>query len=197
MRPPRPPAGSSTRRSRPWGPLPAAAAHALFVALAMDTGWFRHSNTTPATLSLASQLVAAGARLTAAYDHLFEQNSPGRLRLLGLVLERLRLACDGRVATPRSAAATTKPSAPPPRTARTSSTTPAAWPGRDRPALHEQPHGGVKVSFRSRARIDVARLAEQFGGGGHRLASGAVLPTTLDDARARVWLPWPPPGRPA
>ena len=74
------------------GPLPAAAAHALFVALAMDTGWFRHSNTTPATLSLASRLVAAGARLTAAYDHLFEQNSPGRLRLLGLVLERLRLA---------------------------------------------------------------------------------------------------------
>ena len=50
----------------------------------------------------------------------------------------------------------------------------------------EQPRGGVKVSFRSRARVDVARLAEQFGGGGHRLASGAILETTLDDARSRV-----------
>src|SRR5882672_8233934 len=29
-------------------PLPEAAANALYVALAMDTGWFRHSNTTPA-----------------------------------------------------------------------------------------------------------------------------------------------------
>jgi phosphoesterase RecJ-like protein len=52
--------------------------------------------------------------------------------------------------------------------------------------LLEQPRGGVKVSFRSRSRLDVARLAEAFGGGGHRLASGAILETTLDDARSRV-----------
>jgi phosphoesterase RecJ-like protein len=50
----------------------------------------------------------------------------------------------------------------------------------------EQPRGGVKVSFRSRARIDVSRLAEQFGGGGHRLASGAVLEVPLEEARARI-----------
>src|SRR5439155_25991716 len=50
----------------------------------------------------------------------------------------------------------------------------------------EQPRGGVKISFRSRSRVDVAKLAEQFGGGGHRLASGAVIESTLDEARARV-----------
>jgi bifunctional oligoribonuclease and PAP phosphatase NrnA len=50
----------------------------------------------------------------------------------------------------------------------------------------EQPRGGVKVSFRSRGAVDVARLAETFGGGGHRQASGAILETSLDDARTRV-----------
>ena len=50
----------------------------------------------------------------------------------------------------------------------------------------EQPRGGVKVSFRSRQAVDVARLAERFGGGGHKLASGAILETTLADARTRV-----------
>jgi phosphoesterase RecJ-like protein len=50
----------------------------------------------------------------------------------------------------------------------------------------EQPRGGVKDSFRSQSRVDVARLAEQFGGGGHRLASGAILETSLDEARKRV-----------
>jgi phosphoesterase RecJ-like protein len=50
----------------------------------------------------------------------------------------------------------------------------------------EQPRGGVKVSFRSRERVDVARVAELFGGGGHRLASGAVIEGTLADARDRV-----------
>jgi phosphoesterase RecJ-like protein len=44
----------------------------------------------------------------------------------------------------------------------------------------------VKVSFRSQARVDVAKIAEQFGGGGHRLASGATLADPLPEARARV-----------
>ena len=44
----------------------------------------------------------------------------------------------------------------------------------------------MKVSFRSRERIDVAKIAEQFGGGGHRLASGATLGMTLQDAEAKV-----------
>jgi phosphoesterase RecJ-like protein len=50
----------------------------------------------------------------------------------------------------------------------------------------EQPRGGVKVSFRSRSRVDVAKVAETFGGGGHRLASGATVDATLPEARARV-----------
>src|SRR5207237_9151439 len=50
----------------------------------------------------------------------------------------------------------------------------------------EQPRGGVKVSFRSRSRVDVARLADQFGGGGHRLAAGATLDDPLEQARTRV-----------
>ena len=47
-------------------PLSPGMASNLFVAVAMDTGWFRHSNTTPATFALASELVAAGARVLAA-----------------------------------------------------------------------------------------------------------------------------------
>src|SRR5207249_12276156 len=50
----------------------------------------------------------------------------------------------------------------------------------------EQPRGGVKVSFRSRARVDVAKVAESFGGGGHRLASRAVVEGAMPEVRARV-----------
>src|SRR5437588_8268660 len=42
-------------------PLPETAAQGLFVALAMDTGWFRHSNTSAATFELVGALVRAGA----------------------------------------------------------------------------------------------------------------------------------------
>jgi phosphoesterase RecJ-like protein len=38
-----------------------------------------------------------------------------------------------------------------------------------------EPDGQIKVSFRSKGRVDVAALASRFGGGGHRNASGATL----------------------
>jgi len=52
--------------------------------------------------------------------------------------------------------------------------------------LIEQQNGNVKASLRSRSPIDVSRVAEQFGGGGHRQAAGAMLPGPLDDVRTKV-----------
>jgi phosphoesterase RecJ-like protein len=34
----------------------------------------------------------------------------------------------------------------------------------------------MKASLRSRSELSVAAIAEQFGGGGHRLAAGTMLP---------------------
>jgi bifunctional oligoribonuclease and PAP phosphatase NrnA len=163
------------------------AAQALFVALAMDTGWFRHSNTTAATLRLASTLVEAGARPTDAYEALFEQNTPGGVKLKGLVLARLTLALDGQVAYTElhrgdyaAAGATPQDSEDLVNYTRSISGVEVGL------FFMEQPRGGVKVSFRSRSRVDVAKVAQQFGGGGHRLAAGAILETSLEDALARV-----------
>jgi len=52
--------------------------------------------------------------------------------------------------------------------------------------LVEQLRGGFKISFRSRCALDCSRLAEQFGGGGHRAAAGAFVPGSLEEAQARV-----------
>ena len=50
----------------------------------------------------------------------------------------------------------------------------------------EQQNGRVKISFRSRPGVDVSALAEQFGGGGHKQASGATLPGPMRVAVSRV-----------
>jgi phosphoesterase RecJ-like protein len=167
-------------------PLSAESAHCLFVALAMDTGWFRHSNTTAMTFDLAARLVAAGARPTPAYDMLFEQNTMGRLRLTGVVLERLQLHHGGKICLTEihkdDYAAT---GAVPQDSEDLINYTRSVVGVEVGLLLMEQPRGGIKISLRSR-QLDVAQIARQFGGGGHRLASGAVLETTLADARARV-----------
>ena len=167
--------------------LPEKAANELFVALAMDTGWFRHSNTTPQTFRLAADLVGAGARPDHLYDRLFEENSLGRMKLMGLVLDRLTTAADGKVAYSEihlTDYATT--GATPQDTEDMVNFTRSLTGVEVGLFFMEQPRGGVKVSFRSRAQVDVARIAERFGGGGHRLASGAVVEAPLEEARRRV-----------
>jgi phosphoesterase RecJ-like protein len=167
-------------------PLPPTAAHCLLVAVAMDTGWFRHNNTTPATLTLAADLVRAGARITEAYECLFEQNTLGRLKLMGLVLSRLQVTHGGRVAHTEIRRDDYASTGAVPQDSEDLINYTRSIGGVEVGLLFmEQPRGGVKISFRSR-RVDVARLAERFGGGGHRLASGAILETTLEEARRRV-----------
>jgi phosphoesterase RecJ-like protein len=167
-------------------PISAPIAHCLFVAVAMDTGWFRHNNTTPATFTLAADLVRSGARPTEAYECLFEQNTLGRLKLMGLVLARLQVTHEGRVAHTEIRRDDYAASGAVPQDSEDLINYTRSIGGVEVGLLFmEQPRGGVKVSFRSR-RVDVARLAERFGGGGHRLACGAILESSLDEARRRV-----------
>jgi phosphoesterase RecJ-like protein len=168
-------------------PLTPTMANRLFAALATDTGWFRHSNTTPSTFALAQELMAVGANPTTLYEQIYEQDTLPRLRLMGLVLGRLQLTAGGRVAfteVRRDDYAAT--GATPQDTEEMVNFTRRLAGVEVGLFFMEQPRGGVKVSFRSRARVNVGRLAEQFGGGGHRLASGAILDRPLDEARAAV-----------
>ncbi len=167
--------------------LTAPAAEALFAALATDTGWFRHLNTTPNTLTLAAELVSAGARLTYLYERLYEHSTLPRMKLMGLVLSRLRTVENGKVAlTEITLADYAATGALPQDTEDMVNYTRSIGGVEVGLFFLEQPAGGVKVSFRSRQAIDVAKIAEQFGGGGHRLASGAMLDTSLAEAQERV-----------
>lgn len=168
-------------------PLSQPAANALFAALATDTGWFRHKNTTPATFALAETLMRAGADPTWLYDQIYEQNTLARQLLTGLVLSRLRVVENGRVAyTEVHRADYAATGAIPQDTEDMINFTRSIAGVEVGLFFMEQPAGGVKISFRSRSHVDVARIAEQFGGGGHRLASGATVQTSLPDAERRV-----------
>jgi phosphoesterase RecJ-like protein len=167
-------------------PLSSSAASHLFVALAMDTGWFRHANTTAKTFTLASELVAAGAQPEKLYQQLYEENSLARSRLTGLVLQRLQLAAGGRIAHTELHLADYAATGAAPQDTEDLVNHTRGITGVDVGLfLMEQPRGGVKVSFRSR-NVDVAKVAEQFGGGGHRLASGATIDAAIDTVRGQV-----------
>ena len=167
--------------------LSVKAANDLLVAVGMDTGWFQHSNTSAASFALASELVKAGARPNPISDQLFQNSPLPRLKLNGIVLERLQVTCGGLVAhTEIRLADYVATGATPADTEDLVNYTRSVAGVEVGLLFMEQPKGGVKVSFRSRSQVDVARLAETFGGGGHQRAAGATIHASLDEARAQV-----------
>jgi phosphoesterase RecJ-like protein len=168
-------------------PISAKAADHLFAAVATDTGWFRHPNTTPATFELAAKLQAAGARPTWLYEQIYERNTLAKLKLMGVVLQRLQVVENGKIAFSEIRLEDYAATGAIPQDSEDLVNYARSVVGVEVGLLFmHQPAGGVKVSFRSREKVDVAKVAEQFGGGGHRLASGATLDTSLADAEARV-----------
>jgi phosphoesterase RecJ-like protein len=169
------------------GPVTPTMAHNLFAAVATDTGWFRHNNATAATFALAEKLVAGGARLTELYEHLYERNSLPRLRLMGLVLSRLQATEDKRVAFTYVQRSDYEATGSQPQDTEELVNYPRSLAGVDVGLFFmEQPRGGIKVSLRSRSNVDVAKVAESFGGGGHRQAAGAVVEGSMAEVKARV-----------
>jgi phosphoesterase RecJ-like protein len=165
-------------------------ANHLFMAMATDTGWFRHPNATPRTFTLAAELVEAGANPTALYEELYESAPLARLRLVGVALERLQVRSDGKIAFTEIYLADYLATGAVPGDTEDLINHPRSVEGVEVALLFiEQPGGGTKVSFRARS-MDVSKLAERFGGGGHKLAAGArtddPLPKTRDAVLAAV-----------
>jgi phosphoesterase RecJ-like protein len=169
------------------GPLPPSAANSLFTALAMDTGWFRHSNTSAATMALAGELIRAGARPNVLNELLFDRNTLPRMKLTGLVLERLSLEHSGGIGWSEIRRVDYSATGAVPQDTEDLVNYTLGVAGVKVGLLFmEQPRGGVKVSFRSRCHVDVARLAERYGGGGHCAAAGAIVDQPLETVRATV-----------
>ncbi len=159
----------------------------LYCAIATDTGWFRFSSTSSRTLRMAARLIDLGAQPDVIYQRLYENYSLARVRLAGCTLGRITLECEGRLAyTWIELADFAATGASPADTddlvneCLTIKGTECAF------IAIEQRNHTIKISLRSRTDLNVAEVAEQFGGGGHRQAAGAILPGGMAQARKRM-----------
>jgi phosphoesterase RecJ-like protein len=159
----------------------------LFAAMATDTGWFRFSSVDGQTLRVAGCLIDAGARPAALYADLYEQSSLARLQLRGRLLAATKSYRDGRLvatyATRHDFAVT---GALPEDTEDVVNLLLGVAGSQVAVLLQEQADGRVKASLRSHAEVDVRRIAESFGGGGHTAAAGVLLDGPLQQAEARL-----------
>jgi phosphoesterase RecJ-like protein len=162
-------------------------ANAIFLALATDTGWFRHSSVSSRTFELAEKLVRAGAKPTPLYDAIYATSSLPRMRLTGKALERMKAEAGGRIVyTEVFWTDYAETGAVPPDTEDLINYPRAVVGVEIALVFIEQRDGSTKVSFRGKEANDVGRLAEQFGGGGHKMAAGATVTRPLAETRDAV-----------
>ena len=147
-------------------------AEAIYLAIVSDTGGFKHSNTTPRTFEISGKLLETGIEISNITRKVFYETSLERTKCLGKVLSSLEMELDGKVGI--------------------LSITPEEL---DKYNIDAQDLEGMvdfarnikgaevgifikprnneyKISLRSNNYIDVAAIAEEFGGGGHIRAAG-------------------------
>ena len=168
-------------------PLTLPIAEALLCALLTDTGSFRFLNVTPRTLHIAANLVAAGASPDRIAEQVFENKPFAAQKLLGRALDALQLSPDGRIAWTHLTQADFSALGGTDEDTEGVVSAVRAVRGVDAALfLREMPSGRLRVSLRSRDPFDVSKVAQHFGGGGHRLASGCTLDGPLEEAEARL-----------
>lgn len=156
--------------------IPKEAKIALYAALSSDTGCFRYSNVTPATLRCAAALLEEGDVDAADVNHrLFEMKSEKQLRAEAFAIEHTRTSPDGKIAWVLITDADRRAMDVEEEHLETVIDMVRSRAGVEVAlAVREQPNGVLRASMRS-SGFDVASVAACFGGGGHLRAAGCTV----------------------
>jgi phosphoesterase RecJ-like protein len=148
-------------------------AECLYMALVTDTGSFLFSNTTDRTLKIASELVKVGASPAKISEIVYNSHSWSRIELLRRVLNTVSRDPSGKVAWMRqSLEMVEETGAVDGDNAGFVNIPLSAKEIKAVVYMRETQPQTYRVSLRSKGEIDVAKVAERFGGGGHKNAAG-------------------------
>jgi phosphoesterase RecJ-like protein len=154
-------------------PLTQEVAANLYVGIMTDTGNFRYRQTTAHTFEIAAKLVAAGADPTDLAEACYQSFRAERLLLLKEVFNGIHFANHARIAwfclTPEMY---TLSGAIPDETEGLIEYLQAVRTVEVAFLMEALPNGLTRASMRSRGKVDVQQICQEFGGGGHRLAAG-------------------------
>ncbi len=172
-------------------------ANSLLLGIITDTGAFAHSNATEKTLLYASKLVGLKADIHEIIQKMFKEQSKERAKLFSHTTNKISYYLDGKVAVLVISEEDLKTCNA--KDNMTEGFIDFALSVRGVEvaiSLLEIGTRKYKISFRSKGVVNVNEIASIYGGGGHILASGAMLCGYLEDiidklvynVKQRIWL---------
>lgn len=163
-------------------PVSFKAAQAIFTGMVFDTGSFRYPKTSPLTFQIASHCVEAGANPFNIYEQLYENNSLSSFELRGMILSSMQVYHDGKMIAMKLTRDMIQKSGATFAEGEPAINLPLTVRGVIASVLVKQDiDGPVKVSMRTKGDYDVAEIAMENGGGGHKNAAGFKSKLSFDE----------------
>ncbi|MEO7673717.1 MAG: bifunctional oligoribonuclease/PAP phosphatase NrnA [Pyrinomonadaceae bacterium] len=162
-------------------------AECVYMALVTDTGSFHFSNTTDRTLKVASELIKAGVKPAAISESVYNNYPWSRIELMRQVIATIGRNEPGTVAWMRQTLEMRQNSGAVDGDNNGFVNIPLA--AKEVVAaiyMREVGADSYRVSLRSKGDINVARVAETFGGGGHKNAAGFKIEGNWDEKEAEI-----------
>ena len=167
-------------------PITSAMATCLYAAILSDTGSFTYPSTSASTFELAHDLAEHGASPSEIARDLYFSNPESKIRLLAVALTNMK--CEGPIAWSWVTDAEMERTGASAEDCEGVVNYLIGITGVESAVFLRElsPNGEFRLSIRSKGKIDVAQIAESFGGGGHRSASGCTLNGPLAVATERI-----------
>lgn len=167
--------------------VPEAIAASIYVAILMDTGSFRYSNTSSRTMEIVARLFAAGINYVELNIEVYQNVPIDKFKFTNIVLNTLELSYDNKVGfvyiteeMVRSAGISMQDTDGIIEHVRDIDSVEIAL------FVREVSPNVFKGSARSKRFYDVSELSLGFGGGGHIRAAGFTIEGSLQDVKTRI-----------
>lgn len=162
-------------------------ASALFTGIVYDSGSFAYSKTTEGTFEAALELVRRGANPTKIHGALYESSAISTLLLRKDVLSSLELYEHDHIAVQTLTRTMLKETGCLYEEADGFINIPLqAGVVEVSIFFKENEEGTLRCSLRSKGAVNVAQIAQSFGGGGHKSAAGFKSPYPLETIKSKV-----------
>ncbi len=162
-------------------------ARALYMAIVYDTGSFIYPKTSALTFSIARELLVCGVKPNKIYNRIYETRSIASLVLQSWVLSTLELECHNHVAVQIMLKKHLEDSGATYEEGHHIINIPlAAEAIKVSIYFKENLEGILRCSLRSKGDIDVVKIAQKFGGGGHKTAAGFKCSQPIEEVKQTV-----------
>ncbi|WP_291573325.1 DHH family phosphoesterase [Clostridium sp. UBA4548] len=158
----------------------------LYTSLLTDTGSFRHSNTTSVTHTIAGDVINTGIDFSEIHRTIFDNKKFNRVKLYGKVIDSMTLELNDNAVFMYITKHMLEELG-----LEKSDTSDVLTYGSmikdvEVVVLIKESDEVVKVSLRSKNKVDVRRIAEQFNGGGHIRAAGFAFEGSISDIKLKL-----------